>query len=552
MSASAATTSRLREAGDSALLLELPALIDPDVNARAIAIARSVRQAAIRGVRDVVSTYRSVAVFFDPLIADAAAIADALHRAIDEPTCTEARQPVEIQVAYGGTDGPDLDDVARFARCTAQQVIERHASRSYRVFMLGFLPGFAYMGTVDDAIAMPRRATPRLRVPAGSVGIAGRQTGIYPIESPGGWQIIGRTAAKMFDPARIEPALLAPGDDVRFVPAAQVADPETPTPRPGGSTNSVKPSRSVSVLRPGLLTTIQDEGRWGHQHAAVSVSGPMDRVSHRVANAIVGNPRTAATLEITLAGPELRVEDDATVAVAGAAFDVTVDGAAIQSDVAVRCRPGSVISFGRTRTGARAYLAIDGGIDVPMVLGSRATHLPSGVGGFGGRALRTDDRMLIGQASGETVQATRRGAISRDVVRGGGARLRVLPGPQQESFAGGALDTLQRTRFTITPQSDRMGYRLAAERPIPAPPGEMISDVTFAGAVQVPPSGQPILLMADRHTTGGYPQIAIVISADLPAAGQLAPGDWIEFELCTLAQARAALVAQEGKLLAIG
>jgi allophanate hydrolase subunit 2 len=160
--------------------------------------------------------------------------------------------------------------------------------------------------------------------------------------------------------------------------------------------------------------------------------------------------------------------------------------------------------------------------------------------------------MPLGQPSGDDVKATRRGAISRDVLRAGGARLRVLPGPQQESFAAGALDTLQRTRFTITPQSDRMGYRLAAERPIPAPPGEMISDVTFAGAIQVPPSGQPILLMADRQTTGGYPQIAIVISADLPAAGQLAPGDWIEFELCTLAQARGALIAQEGKLLAIG
>jgi KipI family sensor histidine kinase inhibitor len=544
---------RLREAGDSALLLELPAVIDPTINAHAIAIARAVRQAAIRGVRDVVSAYRSVAVFFDPLIADASAIADALHRAVDEPSHVEARRPVEIPVAYGGNDGPDLDDVARFARCTAQQVIERHASRSYRVFMLGFLPGFAYMGTVDDRIAAPRRPTPRLRVPTGSVGIAGRQTAIYPRESPGGWQIIGRTAARMFDPARTAPALLAPGDSVKFVPSKGLAGPDTSAAQSRGAAERVKPARSFSVLRPGLLSTIQDEGRWGHQHEGVSVSGPMDRVSHRLANALVGNPRDAAALEITLAGPELRFEADATIAIAGAEFEATVDGSAMTPDRAIRCRSGSVLRFGRTRAGARAYLAIDGGIEVPPVLGSRATHLPSGLGGFDGRAVHANDRVALGPSSRDAaVKAHRHGAISPHAPRSGGTRLRVLPGPQQESFTASALDAFWRTRFTITPHSDRMGYRLAAEPPIAAPPGEMISDMTFAGAVQMPPSGQPILLMADRQTTGGYPQIAIVISADLPAAGQLAPGDWVEFELCTPAQARAALVAQEGKLLAIG
>jgi len=552
----AATTSaapRIREAGDSALLLELSAAIDPDINARAIAIAAAVRREAVPGVRDVVSAYRSVAVFFDPLIADARSIAAVFHRAGDEPVHVERREAVEIEVAYGGEAGPDLDEVARSAGCTPQQVIERHTAHSYRVFMLGFLPGFAYMGPVDDSIAAPRRATPRLRVPAGSVGIAGRQTGIYPCESPGGWQIIGRTAAAVFDPARTPPALFSPGDYVRFVRAQSTnASGTSPIGLVQGNSDASPrgfapqaTARSITVLRPGLLTTIQDEGRWGHQHEGVSVSGPMDIVAHRMANALVGNPRSAATLEMTILGPQLRLEQSTVLAVTGADMEPTSDGAALPNYAPVLCRAGSVISCGQRRTGARAYLAFDGGIDVPPVLGSRSTHLLSGLGGMNGAALRAGDRVPLGVPAGP-----RHRPVNWTHPGTGGARLRVLPGPQEEYFSPDALDVLQHTRFTISPQSDRMGYRLSAARPLNAPAGDMISDVTFAGGIQVPPSGQPILLMADRQTTGGYPQIATVISADLPAAGQLAPGDWVEFEVCTLAQARAALVEEEGKLLA--
>ena len=211
----------------------------------------------------------------------------------------------------------------------------------------------------------------------------------------------------------------------------------------------------------------------------------------------------------------------------------------------VLCKAGSVISFGQRRSGARAYVAFDGGVDVPPVLGSRSTHLISGLGGLSGGALHAGDRVPLGAPAG----AARRSLNSPPAVAGG-ARLRILPGPQDDHFEPDAFDALRLTRFTVSPQSDRMGYRLAADRPLSAPPGEMISDVTFAGGVQVPPSGHPILLMADRQTTGGYPQIASVISADLPLAGQLAPGDWVEFEVCTPAQARAALVGLEGKLLA--
>ena len=570
-------TARIREAGDSALVLEIgvsgPSIrqagIDVAVNARAIAVARTVRLRMIAGVRDVISTFRSVAVFFDPLSTDVAAVAAALHDALGgadplhrttqgvESSCEgglaapSGGRSIEVPVIYGGDAGPDLADVAAYAGCSPATVIERHASREYRVFMLGFLPGFAYMATVDETIAAPRRATPRLRVPAGSVGIAERQTGIYPRESPGGWQIIGGTALTLFDPGQTPPALFAPGDRVRFVPTA--IEGATRPARQTQASLQADPAmpaatRYVTVLRPGLLTTVQDSGRWGYQAFGVPVSGPMDYAAHRLANAVVGNPPDAASLEATWLGPELRMEQETRVAVAGADLQATLDSADLLLHAPIRCRAGSVLRFAGRRSGARAYVAFDGGIAVPPVLGSRATHVLSGLGGIGGRAVRAGDCIPLGSAgttSGET-RADWPGSLV------GGARLRVLPGPQAEYFAPSALETLQRTRYTVSLQSDRMGYRLTGDTPVPfGVSGEMISDAAFLGGVQVPPSGDPILLMADRQTTGGYPQLAVVITADLPLAGQLRPGDWVEFNVCGRADAIAALIELEGKLLAV-
>jgi antagonist of KipI len=274
----------------------------------------------------------------------------------------------------------------------------------------------------------------------------------------------------------------------------------------------------------------------------------MDLVSHRVANALVGNDRTAASLEATLVGPEIRVETNALLAVAGADLSARLDGQEIALHRVVRCRAGSVLRFGERRSGTRAYIAFSGGIVVPSELGSRATHALCGMGGLGGRAVAAGDRLPLGNEG--TVSPWRVVNVPSPRVDGG-ARLRVIPGPQHDHFPSDALDLLQRTRFIVTPQSDRMGYRLSGGR-IPRLDGsEMISDATFTGALQVPPSGDPILLMSDRQTSGGYPQIATVITADLPVTGQLAPGDWIEFQVCARHEAMSALIAQEGAILAL-
>ena len=217
----------LARLGDAALVLTFEERIDPVVNGRVVRMAEAVREAACTGVRDVVGSYTAVTVHFDPLRTNVDALAVRLERIAGEVSAAPAdpkapSRTVEIPVCYGGALGPDLNTVARFGGCSAAAVVARHAAPAYRVYMLGFLPGFAYLATVDPTIAAPRRDAPRLRVPAGSVGIAGGQTGVYPLPAPGGWQLIGRTPHRVYDPERAEPFLLRAGDAVRFVPISEV------------------------------------------------------------------------------------------------------------------------------------------------------------------------------------------------------------------------------------------------------------------------------------------------------------------------------------------
>ena len=310
-----------------------------------------------------------------------------------------------------------------------------------------------------------------------------------------------------------------------------------------------RPQPSIAVIKPGMLTTVQDAGRWGFQARGVPVAGPMDPVSHRLANALVGNPRAAALLEITLLGPELEFDDERLVAVAGAEFDLLLDGRQVPSRAPFTVSAGSRLKFGARRLGARAYLAVSGGIAVTPILGSRATHLVSAMGGVDGRALRAGDRLPLGVES-----PLARCASPAPAERESGsdpATLRVLPGPQADYFAADALAVLQSAPYVVGGNSDRMGFRLEGPRLTHVRGADIISDATPLGVLQVPASGQPILLMADRQTAGGYPKIATVIAADMATAGQLAPADTVAFIVCTPRQALTALIAQERALMAL-
>jgi antagonist of KipI len=294
----------------------------------------------------------------------------------------------------------------------------------------------------------------------------------------------------------------------------------------------------MSIVRPGMLTTIQDLGRWGFQSRGVPVSGAMDPYSHRLANRLVGNDDNAATLEVTMIGPRVTFDEPATVAVTGAEFRLTVDELPVPMNTRADIRAGSVLRFGERHKGARAYVAVRGGLDVPQVLGSRSTHVQTRMGGLDGRALRSGDRVSCGSEwRNETDKATRPLRLPD-----GGAVLRVIPGATAE------FGCLTGQRFRVSPESDRMGYRLQGPGDGGGRSGDLISHAQPHGAVQVPPAGQPILLMADHGTTGGYRVGAVVITADLPLAAQLAPGDWVEFEPCSLEDADRARLEQEAAL----
>lgn len=304
---------------------------------------------------------------------------------------------------------------------------------------------------------------------------------------------------------------------------------------------------TLTVVRAGMLTTVQDLGRWGRQHLGVPVAGPMDWYSHRLANSLLDNEADAAALEVTLMGPELLTDTETMCAVAGAEFEITAGERRVRTGEPFVVAAGERVRFGNRIAGTRATFAISGGFMLPLVLGSRSTSLTSRLGPFGGRALKVGDALTIGSSRlAERRRPGRPAAMPR-----GGARLRVIMGPHDEMFSDAARLAFPKSRYVITSESNRMGYRLDGPRLDYRRPIDMLSDATPIGSLQVPASGWPILLMADRQTTGGYPKIATVITADLPIAGQLAPGDWVEFEPCSRAVALDALRRREAALAGI-
>lgn len=300
---------------------------------------------------------------------------------------------------------------------------------------------------------------------------------------------------------------------------------------------------SLLVKNPGLLTTVQDLGRRGFGPIGVSLSGAADPIAIRLGNRLVGNPETFAALEMTLLGGEFEFVQDAVVAITGADFGATSNGADVPMHKSVCVKGGQSVKFGPTRTGARCCLCVAGGIQVPEVLRSRSTHLLSGLGGYEGRALRKGDVLPIGPAGSKFV---RRVAAEKFLARlAPGKILRVTQGPQWDLFSKSTIDAFFAQSYLVREESNRMGIRLAGKEAPVLGTGEMISEGVSLGAIQVLAGGQPIVLFVEQQTTGGYPILANVISADFSSLGQLRPRDEIRFELVTMAEAHGLLVEQE-------
>jgi len=303
----------------------------------------------------------------------------------------------------------------------------------------------------------------------------------------------------------------------------------------------------ILVREPGLFTTVQDLGREGFGPMGVSPSGAADAVSLRVGNRLVGNAQEAAGLEMTLLGGTFAFPDGAVVALAGSNFGATLDGKAAELWTSFEAKPGQALKLGPTQTGARCFLCVRGGIEVKAFLGSASTHILSGLGGFEGRALRKGDVLMIGATSG----SARQRRLSARALKEMQPRkiLRVTPGPQDDWFPEASRRVFYESAYRVAEETNRMGIRLQGASVVKAAEGELTSEGVSLGAVQVPEGGLPIILFVEQQTTGGYPKIANVISADFHSLGQLRPRDEVRFERVDEETARSLLRKQE-KLLA--
>lgn len=305
----------------------------------------------------------------------------------------------------------------------------------------------------------------------------------------------------------------------------------------------------IEVARPGLLSTIQDEGRPGYLAFGMPLAGAMDAEAYALANLLAGNAPGAAAIEMTLLGATFRFEEDAYVGIAGADMQATLDGEPVAAGSAFLVRQGTALAFSAAREGCRAYLAVRGGIDVPPFLGSRSTYARGAVGGLHGRPLAAGDRIPIAEAP---PPPPARALLPRDLPRHGGPiTLRVMLGPQDHRFAPEGLAAFLGSAYAVTNRNDRMGYRLEGPAIRHADGADIVSDALLPGAVQVPGSGTPIVMMADAQTVGGYAKIATVIAADLPRLAQARRGDTVRFARCSHAGAVKALEAARARRAAV-
>lgn len=426
---------------------------------------------------------------------------------------------VVVPVVY---DGPDLADVARWWGVRERDVVARHTSTEFSVAFCGFAPGFAYLVGLD--VEVPRRVTPRPVVPAGSVGLAGRYCGIYPTASPGGWQLLGTTRVPLFDVGADPPALLPPGARVRFVQVDEHRPRSQPAPRPVDPVDDPVVGRAVTVARAGPLSTVQDGGRVGLAHLGVPRGGPLDRAAARLANRLVGNAEDAAVIETTVSGLAVRAQTPLIVAVTGAAAPVLVAGRPASFGVALSLGAGQLLDVGTAVRGVRCYLAVGGGLAPPAVLGSRSHDTLSGLGPA---PLADGDVIAVGPATAppSAVDFTVPPVTTSPIV------LRMGPGPRTDRFGDVGLAVLVGSTYEVSPMSNRVGARLVGPRVQQLSDVELESEGMVLGAVQVPPDGQPVVLLADHPTTGGYPVIGVVDPRDLAALAQARPGSSVRFVL---------------------
>ncbi|WP_300267584.1 urea amidolyase family protein [Microbacterium sp.] len=570
---------RILTASDHALLVEAADLDE--------AMRLNLAWDDVPGIVERIPGARTVLVRFDPLRVTAAELASVLEATQTDAERIAPTRQVTVPVRY---DGEDLAATASLLGVSTEELVNRHLAADWHVAFSGFAPGFGYLVSGDALFDVPRRSSPRTRVPAGSVGLAGAFTGVYPRESPGGWQLIGRSDAVMWDIDRNPPALLvsgalvkferAEGEGLRLASFAQpvstaaavrpsLNDPQQPSgaltegsPRgresesqsrgslsersepkrveraegeskltPAAEEGESKPSPTIEVIRHSLQLLIQDRGRPGHAALGVTASGAADRTAMRDANHAVGNARGAAVLE-SIGGPTLRFHGNGVAAVTGALGDITLTDAAgfsrsIRLGTPFATADGDELTLGHPTHGLRYIIGVRGGIDMPPALGSHSTDT---LAGLGPAALAAGDIVAVGDAAERAVAPDaqpRALPASGDLVE-----LEITLGPRDDWFTASARHNLTTQEWVVTPRSDRVGIRLQGDVPLErATAGELPSEGAVTGAIQVPLDGQPVLFGPDHPLTGGYPIIGALTDGFIDLAGQLPPGARVRFRV---------------------
>lgn len=536
---------RLLPAGEAAVLVELADL------SQALALLASLQADPLPGVKEIVPGARTLLLTLDTQQLTRDALAQALATRSLDVRETAAGTLVEIPVHY---DGEDLAEVAALLRITPEDVVRRHTGSDWFVAFTGFAPGFAYLTGGDELLrTLPRRSSPRTRIPAGAVAAAGGFSGVYPKASPGGWQLLGQTLTSMWDVQRDPPALLQPGQRVRFVDAGlraaageasagEVSAGKALAAAPSGVAGRLDASLpTVDAMAPafdihqtGLQALLQDLGRPGQAGQGVSASGAMDRRSLKAANRLVGNDEAQACIEAVLGGLELISRGELVVAVTGAEGPlhlISPQGLsfAVDRHAPLALSAGDRLRLGAPTSGVRSYVAVRGGVAVTPVLGSRSYDSLADVGPA---PLKPGDRLSLCPSRPGAVVGHPESAWTRWPQPGDEVVLDMHLGPRADWFTAQALSTLVSQPWTVTPQSNRVGLRLQGDIALSRAIGaELPSEGTPLGALQVPANGQPVLFLADHPLTGGYPVIACVAPWHLDLAGQLPVGTRLRFQV---------------------
>lgn len=509
---------------DGALMIELADL------AETLALFEAFQAANLPGIIEIIPAARTLVLRFDPSLLRASDIEREACARAGQGRKSEAGVLVEIPVFY---DGEDLAEVADLVGISPEEVIQRHTQAEYTVAFTGFAPGFAYLSAGDAGLTVPRRTSPRTLVPAGAVGLAGEFSGIYPKASPGGWQLIGRTTLAMFDLAREPAALLIPGARVRFRDMAKESSASVVVPAAAREIASAQDRRqaALEVLSTGLPALVQDLGRPSLAGQGISQSGAADRGSLKAANRLVGNRPDAPALELAPTDCRFKALKRAVIALTGAAERIEISpetGAkrVFAANRSVALESGDVVRIPAPQRGMRSYLALRGGLDVPMVLGSAASDT---LAQLGPQPVVAGARLCAGPEPREAVADAPHLPATVLPAAGEVVALEVVLGPRTDWFTDAALADFLGQDWEVTALASRVGLRLAGPELTRATGGELPSEGTLRGAIQVPANGQPVLFLADHPLTGGYPVIANVVSRDLDLAGQIPPGARIRF-----------------------